>query len=309
MTAIVPAARVPLTHSCPVSKARQRAVHTLPTALHIQAWKSQSWAQTAPKGVSGQRASGQVCSSTPSHRLSPGLASTAQPALLAGDGKAWKRKGCHGVKRRTLRHGCRERGKEANDIHVHQKADKTTAIIKFHYDSWGRRNKNSLLTVSVIKYKAFARLVAQTGFGPRWGLELAGALYVGFQVADQPFAVLTQRSVPQGTCKTSFPGSFSLWKQRAEMARLNQFPQTSRFMDLSGKREDIRVLIKSQGMCLILIRHGRVYIGSHSQDKKTLETQLLFFVVLWFSLVHSICKIKRIAWEKFLFLTKEGKNF
>lgn len=80
-------------------------------------------------------------------------------------------------------------------------------------------------------------------------------------------------------------------------------------MDLSRKREDIRVLTNSQGMCFILIRHGRVYIGIHSQDRKSLETWLLFFIVLWFSLVHSICKFKRIAWEKVLFLTKEGKNF
>lgn len=80
-------------------------------------------------------------------------------------------------------------------------------------------------------------------------------------------------------------------------------------MDSSRKREDIRVLTNNQGMCFILFRHGRVYTGSHSQDRKPLETQLLFFIVLWFSLVHSICKFKRIAWEKFLFLTKEGKNF
>lgn len=59
-----------------------------------------------------------------------------QPSLHLQLGtRGVERKGCHEVKRSALRHQCRERGKEANDIHVHQETDKTTAIIKFHYDS------------------------------------------------------------------------------------------------------------------------------------------------------------------------------
>lgn len=76
---------------------------------------------------------------TPAVRFAPVLAPigcpTAQPALPAGD-TGMERKGCHGIiSISTLRHGCRERGKEANDIHAHQKAHKTTTRIKFHYDS------------------------------------------------------------------------------------------------------------------------------------------------------------------------------
>lgn len=59
-----------------------------------------------------------------------------QPSLRLQLGtRGMERKSCHEVKRSALRHRCRERGKEANDIHVHQETDKTTTIIKFHYDS------------------------------------------------------------------------------------------------------------------------------------------------------------------------------
>lgn len=82
---------------------------------------------------------------TPAVRFAPALPPVGcpwaqpqppQPSLLFQLGtRGMERKGCPGIRRRSLRCGCRERGKEANDIHVHQKADKTTTIIKFHYDS------------------------------------------------------------------------------------------------------------------------------------------------------------------------------
>lgn len=39
------------------------------------------------------------------------------------------------IKGNTPRRRCRERGKEANDIHAHQETDKTTLVTEFHYDN------------------------------------------------------------------------------------------------------------------------------------------------------------------------------
>lgn len=91
MTAIVPAARIPLTHSCPVSKACQTEEHTHPNCSPHPSLKTSILSADCSKGSKWPvtNASSQVCPSTPSYQLSP-AASTAQPALPAGDGKTWK---------------------------------------------------------------------------------------------------------------------------------------------------------------------------------------------------------------------------
>lgn len=107
-------------------------MHTHLTALHIQADPGPEPRLLHKEQVTSARTPGLLQRSFPS--VVPRASLLCQLGTQGMERKGWKG-GTAVEPRDTSWDMDAERGKEANNIHAHQKADKTTAIIKFHYDS------------------------------------------------------------------------------------------------------------------------------------------------------------------------------